>query len=129
MLCYILFCLGCTASNVTLNCDDFLLACPGEKIQCVCTEYLKFNETAAGFDLKSPIFLNDISIFAKSPVNFTNVDPKGFVVTVIERTDSYLKAALHFHANPSFQHQKITCVSFGNGDHQDSRTIQFPSKL
>lgn len=112
---------------MALNCDDSLLTCPGAEVQYSCTEH--FKETAAGFDFKSPLFSKDIPVFAKSPVNFTNFDHKGFTVTVIERTDSFLKAALNFRANPSFQHQKITCVSFGNGDHQDSCIIRFPSKL
>ena len=123
-----LFCLGCTASNVTLSCDSSLLTCPGEKVQYLCIEYFKLNEDAVGFDLKSTLFSKDISIFAQSSVNFTTSDDKGFTVTVIERTDSYLRGALHFHANLSFQHQKITCVSFRNGD-QDSCIIRFPSKL
>ena len=123
-----LFYLGCTASSVILNCDSSLSACPGEQVQYVCTEYFKLNEAAAGFDLKSTLFSKDISIFAQSKVNFTTSDDKGFTVTVIERTNRYLRGALHFHVNLSFQHQKITCVSFGNGD-QDSCIIQYSSKL
>ena len=122
------FCLGCTASNVALSCNSSLLTCTGKEVQYVCTEYFKSNENAAGFDLKSTLFSKDISIFAKSSVNFTASDDNGFTVTVIERTDSYLRGVLRFHANLSFQHQNITCVSFRNGD-QDSCIIQYPSKL